>query len=116
MKLTKSMLFSPPESKESRKISTQVLKHLGEQEVKTLLAISFPSRPTRLSHSTLSSFGLTSSGIHSYLHPKHVKVVRSVMKQWIDSASQSSLLHVPSTHNSAWPTGVHNVFAEIKEN
>ena len=86
--------YSPSESKESRKMSPWVLKYLWEQEEKNWLAISFPSSPTRLSHSSSLSFGLTSLRIHSYLHPKHVKVVSSVTKQWIDSAPQSSLLHV----------------------
>lgn len=86
-----------------KRISPPVLKYLWEQDRKTdLLSLALPVQPGCLTH-TLSSFGLTSSVIHFYLRPKHTEVVRSMRKQWIDSASQSSLLQVPSTYNSAWP-------------
>lgn len=104
MNLSKSMPLFTTWIKRIRENQSPGSKISVRARRKNWLAISFPSSPTGLSHSHSVKLWATSSVIHFYLRPKHTEVVRSVRKQRIDSAPQSSLLQVPSTYNSAWPT------------
>lgn len=101
-----------------KRISPPVLKYLWEQDGKTdLLSLALPVQPGCLTH-TLSSFGLTSSVIHFYLHPKHTS--RYIYEEAMDWLSIPIKPATGSQHiqqclaNVLACTGVHNVLAEIK--